>query len=261
MISKNDSPSGRRTAPRLLDEVRLAIARRHYSPRTEETYIHWIKRLIYFHGKRHPREMGQAEVTAFLNHLAAELDVAAATQNQALAAILFLYKEVLNQPLPWLEGLERANRPVRLPTVLSVGEVKRLLDRMRGVKWLMASLLYGAGLRLRECLKLHVKDVDFDYRQILVRDGKGAKDRVTMLPESVIEPLREHLKRGRALHDADLVNGYGDVELPDALARKYPGAPYEWGWKFVFPSHKLSTDPETGSCAGITSTRTTSFAG
>jgi integron integrase len=190
--------------------------------------------------------MGQGEVTAFLNHLARRLGVAAATQNQALAAILFLYKEVLNQPLPWLDRLERASRPARVPTVLSVPEVQRLLASMRGVKWLMASLLYGAGLRLRECLKLRVKDVDFDYRQILVRDGKGAKDRVTVLPESAIEPLREHLKRMQALHDADLANGHGDIELPDALARKYPGAPYEWGWKFVFPSSKLSTDPKTG---------------
>lgn len=246
MISRNDGDSGQPKVPRLLDEVRSAIARRHYSRRTEETYIHWIKRFIFFSGKRHPRGMGQGEVTGFLNHLARELNVASATQNQALAAILFLYKEVLGQPLPWLDGLERASRPTRVPTVLSVAEVQRLLGKMRGVKWLMASLLYGSGLRLRECLKLRVKDLDFDYRQILVRDGKGAKDRVTMLPESVIEPLQEHLRRVRALHDADLVNGYGDVELADAIARKYPRAPYEWGWKFAFPSHRLSTDPATG---------------
>ena len=213
MISKSDDSSAEGKAPRLLDQVRSAIARRHYSQRTEETYIHWIKRFIYFHSKRHPREMGQGEVTAFLNHLARRLGVAAATQNQALAAILILYKEVLNQPLPWLDRLERASRPARVPTVLSVPEVQRLLASMRGVKWLMASLLYGAGLRLRECLKLRVKDVDFDYRQILVRDGKGAKDRVTVLPESAIEPLREHRKRMQALHDADLANG--DVERPE----------------------------------------------
>jgi integron integrase len=246
MISKNDDSSAQPKAPRLLDEVRSAIARRHYSRRTEETYIHWIRRFIYFNGKRHPRGMGRGEVTGFLNHLARELNVASATQTQALAAILFLYKEVLGQPLPWLEGLERANRPTRVPTVLSVAEVQRLLGKMHGVKWLMASLLYGAGLRLRECLKLRVKDIDFDYRQILVRDGKGAKDRVTMLPESVIESLQEHLRRVRGLHDADLVNGYGEVELPDAIGRKYPRAPYEWGWKFVFPSHTLSTDPAMG---------------
>lgn len=245
----------------MLDEVRLAIARRHYSRRTEETYIHWIKRFIYFHGKRHPREMAQVEVTAFLNHLAAELDVAAATQNQALAAILFLYKEVLNQPLPWLDGLDRANRPARLPTVLSIAEVQRLLAAMEGTKWLMASLLYGSGLRLRECLKLRVKDLDFDYHQILVRDGKGGKDRVTMLPESVVEPLREHLKRVRALHDADLVNGYGDVELPDALARKYLGRPTNGAGSSYF---RLTNCPPTRCpelCGGTMSTRTMSFAG
>jgi len=181
--------------PRLLDRVRNAIRRRHYSDRTEETYIHWIKRFIYFSGKRHPAAMGAEEVTAFLNHLARDREVAAATQNQALAALLFLYKEALETPLPWLEGLERAKRPERVPTVLARDEVARLLTAMEGTKWLMASLLYGAGLRLRECLKLRVKDVDFSYRQILVRDGKGAKDRVTMLPASVVAPLQAHLAR------------------------------------------------------------------
>ena len=231
---------------RLLDQVRNAIGRRHYSTRTEETYIHWIKRFIYFHGKRHPRELGEAEATAFLNHLAREREVAASTQNQALSALLFLYKEVLDQPLAWLQGLERAKRPARMPTVLSRNEAKRLLAELRGARWLMASLLYGAGLRLRECLKLRVKDVDFDYRQILVRDGKGGKDRVSMLPESVVEPLKVHLEGVRKLHERDVAAGFGDVELPDAIARKYPRAPYEWGWKFVFPSFKLSTDPRSG---------------
>jgi len=226
--------------------VRNAIGRLHYSDRTEETYVHWIKRFIYFSDKRHPAELGAEEVTAFLNHLARERNVAAATQNQALSALLFLYKEVLAQPLPWLDQLERAKRPARMPTVLTRGQVQRLLGAMHGTKWLMASLLYGAGLRLRECLKLRVKDIDFEYRQILVRDGKGGKDRVTMLPESVIEPLNAHLAAARKLHERDVAGGYGDVELPDALARKYPRAPYEWGWKFVFPSHKLSTDPKTG---------------
>ena len=232
--------------PRLLDRVRNAIRRRHYSDRTEETYIHWIKRFIYFSGKRHPAAMGAEEVTAFLNHLARDREVAAATQNQALAALLFLYKEALETPLPWLEGLERAKRPERVPTVLARDEVARLLTAMEGTKWLMASLLYGAGLRLRECLKLRVKDVDFSYRQILVRDGKGAKDRVTMLPASVVAPLQAHLARVKQLHERDLAGGYGDVELPHALARKYPKARYEWAWKFVFPSHKRSTDPKTG---------------
>ena len=233
-------------APRLLEQVSDAIRRRHYSRRTEEAYVYWIKRFIYFSDKRHPREMGAQEVTAFLSHLARDRDVAASTQNQALSALLFLYKEVLGQALPWLDQVERAKRPARVPTVLSVAEVQRLLAQMQGTKWLMASLLYGAGLRLRECLKLRVKDIDFDYRQIMVRDAKGGKDRVTMLPGSVIGPLREHLVRVRALHERDLSSGHGDVELPDALSRKYPKAPYEWGWKFVFPSYKLSTDPRTG---------------
>jgi integron integrase len=178
--------------------------------------------------------------------LARDRDVAAATQNQALSALLFLYKNVLADELPWLDKLERAKRPARLPTVLTRTEVERLLGSMRGTPWLMASLLYGAGLRLTECLRLRVKDVDFEYRQILVRDGKGAKDRVTMLPVASIEPLKRQLAVARGLHDADIAAGYGDVELPDALARKYPRAPYEWAWKFVFPSSKLSTDPRTG---------------
>jgi len=232
--------------PRLLEQVKNAIERRHYSPRTEEVYVHWIKRFIYFHGKRHPLEMGEQEVTEFLNFLARERDVAASTQNQALSALLFLYREVLQRPFGWLNGLERARMPTRKPTVLSRDEARRLLAALRGPRWIMASLLYGAGLRLRECLKLRVKDVDFDYRQILVRDGKGAKDRVTMLPAAVIEPLRLHLERARTLHERDVASSCGDVELPDALARKYPKAPYEWAWKFVFPSHKLSTDPRTG---------------
>ncbi len=233
-------------APRLLERVRDAIRRRHYSPRTEETYVHWIRRFIFFSGKRHPATLGGDEVTAFLNYLARDRTVAAATQNQALSALLFLYKEVIGQPLPWLDELERAKRPARVPTVLTREEVQRLLANMRGSKWLMASLLYGAGLRLRECLKLRVKDVDFGYRQIVVRDGKGAKDRVTMLPRSVVSPLEAHLERVRKLHQRDLAKGHGGVELPDALVRKYPRAPCEWGWKFVFPSYRLSVDPDTG---------------
>ena len=232
--------------PRLIDQVRAAIRRRHYSLRTEESYIGWIKRFIYFQKKRHPAQMGEPEVTAFLNHLAVERDVAAATQNQALSALLFLYKEVLAQPLPWLDGLTRAKRPARLPTVLTVDEVRRILGGMKGDKWLMANLLYGAGLRLRECLRLRVKDIDVGYKQILVRDGKGGKDRVTMLPLSVVTPLQEHLARAKLLHERDVAEGFGDVELPDALYRKYPRAAYEWGWKFAFPSCKRSVDPRTG---------------
>jgi integron integrase len=206
-----------------------------------------VKRFIYFSGKRHPALLGAAEVTAFLNYLARERDVAAATQNQALSALLFLYKQVLAQPLPWLEELDRAQRPARVPTVLTREEVRKLLAAMQGVKWLMASLLYGSGLRLRECLGLRVKDVDFGYQQIVVRDGKGAKDRVTMLPGALVEPLKAQLRCAKELHERDLRDGYGDVELPHALARKYPRAQYEWGWKFVFPSHKLSVDPHTGA--------------
>ncbi len=233
--------------PRLLDAVRDVIRRRHYSYRTEQTYLHWIKRFIHFAGRKHPRELGAAEVTAFLNHLVQRGNVAAATQNQALAALLFLYKEVLAEPLPWLDGIDHAKRPLRRPVVLTVEEVQRLLARMRGVRWLMAGLLYGAGLRLRECLKLRVKDVDFGYGQILVRDGKGGKDRVTMLPGPAAAPLRAHLARVKALHERDLADGCGDVELPDAIARKYPRAPYEWGWKWVFPSDRRSVDPRSGA--------------
>ena len=232
--------------PRLLDQVRDAMRRKHYSLRTEASYIHWIKRLIYFHCKRHPRELGEAEITAFLNHLARDRKVAASTQNQALSALLFLHKEVIGKELPWLDGVVRPKRPVRLPVVLTEAETKALLAQIQGTTWLMAGLLYGAGLRLMECLRLRVKDVDFDYRQILVRDGKGAKDRVTMLPEALIEPLRSHLARASALHRRDLAEGYGEVHLPFALARKYPKAGREWGWQYVFPSRKLSADPVDG---------------
>jgi integron integrase len=231
---------------RLLDTVREKIRLKHYSLRTEETYLHWIKRYIYFHDKRHPRGMGAREVTAFLNHLVTTRDVAAATQNQALSALLFLYREVLSEPLGWLDGVERAKRPARVPTVLSVAEVSALLSGMTGTKWLMAALLYGAGLRLRECLTLRVKDVDFDYRQIVVRQGKGAKDRRTLLPGSVIEPLHAHLARVKALHERDLAMGFGEVELPNALEVKYPNIGRQWGWQYLFPSHKYSADPRTG---------------
>jgi integron integrase len=232
--------------PRLLDRVRDALRLRHYSYRTEQTYIQWIKRYIWFHDRRHPAEMGAAEVTAFLSHLASDREVSASTQNQALASLLFLYGVVLEVQLPWMKEIERAKRPVRVPVVLSVEEVKALLGRLRGTKWLMASLLYGAGLRLRECLNLRVKDLDFDYQQITVRDGKGGKDRVTMLPAGLQEPLRTHLVRVRALHEQDLAEGFGRVELPFALDRKYPNAAREWGWQYVFPSKHRSTDPRSG---------------
>ncbi len=231
---------------RLIERFREAIRARHYSRRTEQSYWYWIRYFIFFHRKRHPGEMGALEVTAFLSWLATERNVAAATQNQALSALLFLYKHVLGEQLPWLDELVRAQRPVRLPVVLSEAEVRRLLEQMSGVPRLMAGLLYGAGLRQIECLTLRVKDIDFAYRQIIVRDGKGARDRATMLPENLVQPLQKHLGKVRLLHRRDRAEGYGEVWLPHALARKYPRAGYEWGWQFVFPSASRSRDPEGG---------------
>lgn len=232
--------------PRLLDQVREAIRLRHYSIRTEQAYTDWIKRFILFHGKRHPREMGAAEVERFLTHLAVEGRVAASTQNQALSALLFLYREVLKVDLPWLGEMTRAKRPGRLPVVLTVEEVRRVLARIDGQQGLMADLLYGAGLRLLECVRLRVKDLDFEMRQITVRDGKGEKDRMTMLPQSVLEPLRAHLEKVKVLHAHDLEEGFGEVYLPYALDRKYPDASREWGWQYVFPAAGRSVDPRSG---------------
>ncbi len=240
-FSGGETPQGQR--PRLLVQVHEAIRRLHYSRRTEETYIHWIRRFIYWSGKRHPDTLGEAEVTAFLSHLATEREVAAATQNQALAALLFLYKQVLGRDLGWLDDLVRAKRPVRLPVVLTRGEVTALLAQLRGTPWLMASLLYRAGLRLLECLRLRVKDIDIAYRQILVRDGKGGKDRVTMLPEGAVQRLHAQLGEAKRLHEIDLRDGFGEVHLPYALARKYPRAGFEWGWQYVFPASRRSADP------------------
>jgi len=231
---------------RLIERFRAAIRSRHYSRRTEQTYWYWVRWFVLFHGKRHPRELGAEEVSAFLSWLATERKVAAATQNQALAALLFLYKQVLGVQLPWLGDLVRAQMPVRLPTVLSEAEVRRLLMNVEGVGALMVGLLYGAGLRQIECLSVRVKDVDFAYRQILVRDGKGGKDRVTMLPENLVQPLHAHLGKVRLLHRRDLDEGYGEVSLPYALARKYLRAGFQWGWQFVFPSGNRSADPEDG---------------
>lgn len=231
---------------RLVERFRDEIRSRHYSRRTEEAYWYWIRGFILHNGKQHPADLGAKEVGEFLSWLATERDVAAATQNQALSALLFLYKHVLGKELPWLDDMTRAKRPVRLPVVLTEAEVKRLLAGMHGMKWLMASLLYGAGLRQRECLVLRVKDIEFAYRQILVRDGKGSKDRVVPLPELVIQPLHTHLGRVRELHQRDLAEGFGEVWLPGALSRKYPRAAYQWAWQFVFPSKHRSTDRESG---------------
>lgn len=234
------------TPPRLLDEVRRVLRVKHYSLRTEQVYVGWIRRFILANGKRHPRDMGAVEVEQFLSHLAVQGQVAASTQNQALSALLFLYREVLQVQLPWLEGVTRAKRPARVPAVLSRDEVTRLLARMDGRPWLLASLLYGAGLRLMEALRLRVKDVDFDRGEITVRDGKGGKDRHTMLPRSLVEPLRREMERARQLHKADLQEGFGAALLPFALARKYPSAPREWGWQYVFPAPRRSRDPRDG---------------
>src|SRR5258706_1275708 len=209
---------------KLLDQVRETIRRKHYSLRTESTYIDWIKRYIFFHQKRHPKDMGASEIEQFLNHLAVEKRVAASTQNQALSALIFLYRAVLRLDLEWMNNLERAKKPARLPVVLTESEVGHVLAYLDGRNWLMASLLYGAGLRLMECVRLRVKDVDFQYLQITVRDGKGNKDRVTMLPEASLEPLKHHLEKVRSLHQQDLDHGCGEVYLPFALERKYRDA-------------------------------------
>jgi integron integrase len=232
--------------PKLLDQVRDRLRVKHYSIRTETQYVQWIKRFIYFHGRRHPRDMGGPEVEAFLTHLAVEGNVAASTQNQALAALLFLYREVLEMELPWLDKVTRAKRPRRLPVVLTRQEVRRVLAEMNGVHALMARLLYGTGMRLMECVRLRVKDVDFERLEIIIRDGKGAKDRVTMLPESIAQDLQAHLEKRRTLFDADKRLGKAAVYLPDALAKRYPGAPTEWGWQYVFPSGSFSIDPRSG---------------
>jgi integron integrase len=208
--------------PKLLDQYRERLRVKHYSLRTEDAYLHWARRFIYFHGKRHPREMGGLEVEAFLSHLATEGRVASSTQNQALAALLFLYREVLQKELPWMDGMVRAKRPARVPVVLTEGEVRALLGQLDGTRWLATSLLYATGMRLLEGLRLRVKDMDFERREITVRDGKGGRDRRTMLPERLLEPLRTHLERVKVLHARDLSEGFGDVYLPFALARKYP---------------------------------------
>jgi integron integrase len=239
------TPDAPAQPPRLLDQVRDRIRVKHYSIRTETQYVQWIRRFILFHNKRHPREMGAPEVEAFLTELAVVGKVAASTQNQALAALLFLYKEVLGVDLPWLDNVTRAKRPARLPVVLSRDEVRAVLGQMDGVYGLLARLLYGTGMRLMEVIRLRVADVGFARGEILVRDGKGAKDRVTMLPESVIADLQAHLTWRRGVFEADLSAGRGAVFLPDALARKYPNAPTEWGWQYVFPSGSFSTDPRT----------------
>lgn len=233
-------------APRLLDRVRHATRLRHLSRHTEKAYVGWIRRYVLFHGKRHPADLGPAEITAFLSHLATRRRVAASTQNQALSALLFLYRAVLDVDVPWLDDLVRAKRPPRLPTVLARDEVRAVLDGLVGMPRLMTMLLYGAGLRLMECARLRVKDVDFARAQLVVRAGKGNRDRVTMLPASLHAPLTAHLARVRRLHERDLARGWGWVELPAAFGRKSPGAGRALAWQWVFPATRVYCDRTTG---------------
>ena len=229
----------------LLERVRDRIRVKHYSIRTEHAYVDWVRRYILFHGRRHPCEMGAAQVEGFLTHLAVQGNLAASTQNQAKSALLFLYRDVLGCELPWLDGVVSAKRPQRLPVVLTRDEVTAVLDRMSGTNALLGRILYGAGLRLMEAVRLRVKDVDLVRREILVRDGKGAKDRVTMLPAVLIEPIKVQLEVARSLHRRDLMDGVGAVYLPFALERKYPNAPTQWAWQYVFPADTVSRDPRS----------------
>jgi integron integrase len=225
--------------------VRAAIEARHYSRRTTEAYVGWIRRFVLFHDKRHPDQMGEAEITAFLSHLATARRVSASTQNQALSALLFLYQQVLGRELEWLEGVVRAKAPHRLPVVLTRDEVRAVLDRMDGAPRLVATLLYGSGLRLLEGLQVRIKDLDLARGELTIREGKGARDRRTMLPRGVVAPLQRHLEQVRALHAADLARGAGWVELPQALDRKYPNAGREWPWQWVFPATRTYLHPAT----------------
>jgi len=239
-------PSVSSPKPKLLDQVRQAIRTRHYSYMTEKAYVGWIKRFIFFNNKRHPMEMGETEIAQFLSSLASDSHVSASTQNQALNAILFLYNQVLEKKIGLIQGVIRAKRPRRLPVVLTKDEVKRVLDCLQGAPWLMAMLLYGAGLRLMECCRLRVKDVDFSQNQIVIRSGKGDKDRHTMLPTAIRQPLLKHLEETKRQHEQDVKNGLGSVVLPNALERKYPNAGREWGWQWVFPATSHYTDTVTG---------------
>jgi integron integrase len=229
-----------------LESVREAIRVRHLSMRTEDAYVHWIKRFILYNAKRHPGEMGEREVAAFLSHLAVEGQVASSTQNQALNALVFLYRNVLERPLGECAGIVRAKRPQRVPVVLTPAEVSSILRELKGVYWLIACLQYGSGLRLLESVRLRVKDLDFDHRAILVRDGKGGKDRVVTLPDELVVPLKRHLENRRTAFERDCAQGVGTVYLPYALARKYKNAPSEWAWQYVFASDSVSLDPRSG---------------
>jgi len=235
-----------RKEPKLLDRLGEALRSRHYSCRTEQTYCQWVKRFIYFHNVRHPSEMAEPEINAFLTNLAVKEKVSASTQNQALSALLFLYRHVLGREIGELSEVIRARKPKRLPVVLTREEVKTVIGQLKGDKWLMVSLMYGAGLRLMECLRLRIQDIDFERNEIMVRDGKGAKDRITMLPESLKQPLRQHLAKMKVIHEKDLTDGWGRVQMPDALDRKYPNAPVEWRWQWAFPQENRWKNTKTG---------------
>lgn len=248
MTSNESVPSApHRTGPKLLDRVRDAIRTRHYSRRTEGAYVHWIRRYIVFHGKKHPSEMSAPEISRFLTALAVERHVSASTQNQALSALLFLYKAVLGTEPGRIDHVPRARMPIRVPVVLSRDEVGRILKELAGRMWIIAVILYGAGLRIQDCLELRVKDIDFDRHQIVVRRGKGQKDVRTMLPVAVRERLREHLGEVKRRHEGDLAKGDGRAVLPFALDRKYPNASTDWAWQFVFPAARICRDPQWGS--------------
>ena len=231
--------------PILLDQVRTAVRIRHYSARTEKAYVHWIRKFVFFHSVRHPINMGGPEITAFLNHLAVNDKVSASTQNQALCAIVFLYKHVLKKEPDQFEGLVWAKKPKHIPVVFTREEVRSILNHLDGVYWMMATLLYGAGLRLRECLELRIKDIDFDYNQIVIRDAKGEKDRVVPLPQKLKTPLKSQMEKVKKLHEQDVKDGYDSVYMPYALEKKYPHAGKELAWKYVFPAHQISTDPRS----------------
>jgi len=243
---EKDNVNAETPKPHLLDQVRAAIRVRHYSIRTEQSYVKWIKNFILYHKKRHPQVMGEKEINAFLTHLAVAKNVAASTQNQALCAILFLYKEVLKMEIGEIEGLVWAKKPSKIPVVFTRDEARRVIEQLNGDYKLMVLLLYGAGLRLMECLRLRVQDIDLGYNQITVRNGKGDKDRVTILPKSVEPLLKAHLINIKKIHDKDLQNGCGEVYLPYALEKKYPNANREWKWQYVFPATQISKDPRSG---------------
>lgn len=232
--------------PRLLDQLRAQIRLRHYSVRTEKTYAQWVRRFVLFHDKRHPRDMGKPEIEAFLSYLAVDRKVSASTQNQAMSALLFLYREVLDMQPAWLEDVVRARRPPRLPVVLTSTEVQAILSRLSGASFLCASLMYGCGLRLMETVRLRIKDLDFEWSQIMVRDGKGGKDRVVPLPESMREALQDQISLALRVHRADRRAGFGEVSMPEALARKFSGAATQPAWQFVFPARSRSVDPSDG---------------